>query len=200
MRKTSLVTVQGKKMMSYAELIVLSDSQHKKLVLYEMGERLTGLEELRKGIDNLAKDLHVNWSIESNGNVHIICIERTTTDPIDDAKYHDLEIAATNFMSAIDKMELPKEKDEPECPSHEPDKVNCDEEEKAQDAETLKFVKKLLNDMNLPLDDGRHVRGALIIDTTTHPIFAEPTCWGNMSYDLLKEMCELYIKTHENDQ
>ena len=116
MRKTSLVTVQGKKMMSYAELIVLSDSQHKKLVLYEMSERLDGLKELRKSIDNLAKDLHVNWSIESNGNVHIICIERTTTDPIDDAKYHDLEIAATNFMSAIDKLELPKEEQSQNIP------------------------------------------------------------------------------------
>ena len=195
MRKTSLVTVQGKKMMSYAELIVLSDSQHRKLVLYEMGERLDGLKELRKRIDSLAIDLHVNWSIESNGNVHIICIERTTTDPIDDAKYHDLEIAAANFMSAIDKLELP----EPECPSHEPDKVNCDEEEKAQDAETLEFVKKLLNDINLPSDNPSHVCGALIIDTTTHPFCPELTGWGSLSYDLLKEMCELYIKAHEND-
>lgn len=197
MRKTSLVTVQGKKMMSFAELIVLSDSQHKKLALYEMGERLAGLEELRKSIDNVAKDLRVNWSIEDNGNIHIICIERITTEPIDDAKYHDLEIAATNFMSAIDKLELPEEKKEPECPSHESDDKVQDVE--VERNETLKFVEKLLNDMNLPLDNGRHVYGAMIIDTTTHPVLVGPTCWGNISYDLLKEMCQLYIKAHDHE-
>lgn len=186
MRKTSLVTVQGKKMMSYAELIILSDSQHKKLALYEMGKRLAGLEELRKSIDNLAKALHVNWSIENNENVYIICIERTTADSIDDAKYHDLEIAATNFMSAIDKLELPEEKKEPECPSHASN-------------DDLEFVKNLLNDLNLPLDDDSHVCGALIIDTTTHPFCPELTGWGKMSYNLLKEMCQLYIKAHDHE-
>lgn len=188
MKKTSLVRVQGKTMMSYAELIVLSDSQHKKLALYEMGERLDGLEELRESIDNLAKDLHINWSIESNGNVHIICIERTTTDPIDDAKYHYLEIAAANFMSTIDKMELPKEKNEPECPSHESDDEEMSEKQ---------FVEELLHDLNLPSGNVSHVCGALIIDKTTHPFCPELTCWGRMSYDLLKKMCELYLAAHE---
>lgn len=187
MRKTSLVTVQGKKTMSYAELIVLTDSQHKKLVLYAMGKRLAGLEELRKSIDNLAKDLQINWSIEDSGNIHIICIERTTTDPIDDAKYHDLEIAATNFMSAIDKLELPKT--EPECPSHE------DSEEKTT---SKQFVEKLLHDLELPKEDADHVIGAsvLCIGPKSLPF---PLPWGKLGYDTLKEMCELYLAAHEND-
>ena len=187
MRRTSLVTVQGKKTMSYAELIVLSDSQRKKLTLYAMGKRLTGLEELRKSIDNLAKDLHVNWSIENNGNA-IICIERTTTDPIDDAKYHDLEMAAANFMSGIDKLELPKE--EPECPSHE-----SDGEEKTT---TKQFIKELLRDLNLPTENRFRVIGAQVLCTGLNcsPFFIT---WGKIGYDTLKEMCELYLAAHEND-
>ena len=187
MRRTSLVTVQGKKTMSYAELIVLSDSQRKKLTLYAMGKRLAGLEELRKSIDNLAKDLHVNWSIENNGNA-IICIERTTTDPIDDAKYHDLEMAAANFMSGIDKLELPKE--EPECPSHESD----GEEELTGE----QFVEKLLHDLELPKEDTDHVVGAqvLCIGPKSLP-FHLP--WGKIGYNTLKEMCELYLVAHKDD-
>lgn len=195
MRRTSLVTVQGKKTMSYAELIVLSDSQRKKLTLYAMGERLAGLEELRKNIDNLAKDLHVNWSIENNGNA-LICIERTTTDPIDDAKYHDLEIAAANFMSGIDKLELPKE--EPECPSHESDgdeKVQDEESVKEEEKKAEQFIRKLLNDIDLPVEHEHHIIGAQILCTGPMEI-PFPLPWGNMSRRLLKEMCELYLKEH----
>lgn len=187
MRRTSLVTVQGKKTMSYAELIVLSDSQRKKLTLYAMGKRLAGLEELRKNIDNLAKDLHINWSIENNGNA-LICIERTTTDPIDDAKYHDLEMAAANFMSGIDKLELPKE--EPECPSHE-----SEDEEEMTDKQ---FVEKLLHDLELPKENAHHVIGAqvLCIGPKSLPF---PLPWGKLGHDMLQEMCQLYLKAHEND-
>ena len=86
-------------------------------------------------------------------------------------------------MSEVDKLEL--QKPEPECP-HESDEIG-----------DVEFVEKLLHDLNLPSDDDRHVCGALIIDTTTHPFCPELTGWGKMSHDLLKEMCELYLKEHE---
>lgn len=181
MRKTTLVTLQGKKAMCHAECIVLTNSQYKKLTC----------DELAKRVDGLAKDFHVDWSVEGNENANIINISRTTTATIDDAFCHKLEMDATNFMSAIDKLELPKL--EPECPSHE----DADEEEKAQDAKTLEFVKTLLHDINLPSDNDSHVCGALVIDRTTHPLCPELTGWGHISYDLLKEMCELYLNNHK---
>lgn len=183
MRRTSLVTVQGKKTMSYAELIVLSDSQRKKLTLYTMGKRLAGLEELRKNIDNLAKDLHVNWSIENNGNA-LICIERTTTDPIDDAKYHDLEMAAANFMSGIDKLELSKE--EPECPSHE----DADE----TNAEKLAFVDSLIEDEE---EIRKNFRGIDVMAPYKEMPFAESLC--RMTLDTWFEILKTYsVFNHGN--
>ena len=68
-----------------------------------------------------------------------------------------------------------------------------------QNDETLGFVKTLLNDMNLPKDNDSHVRGALIIDRSTDSFCTELTCWGRMGYDLLKEMCQLYIKAHDHE-
>lgn len=182
-KRITIVSKGNKKALCYTALIVLTDSQAQKLAN----------ESLLKQIDNVAIDLAVEWAVEVSGNYEILAISRTTFFPIEEEMLKDIEKTAHEFLANVDKMELPKP--EPECPSHE----DAAQEEKAQDAETLKFVKKLLNDMNLPSDNAHHVCGALIIDTSTHPICPELTGWGRMSYDLLKEMCELYIKAHEND-
>lgn len=169
--------LQGKKAMCHAECIVLTNIQYDKLTC----------DELAKRVDGLAKDFHVDWSIECNGNVNIINITRTTTDTIDDAFCHKLEMDATNFMSAIDKLELSKP--EPECPSHE----------NAEEMTEKRFIEQLLRDLNLPKEDEDHVIGAKIVcmGPCTIPWAVE---WGKMTHSLLKEMCELYIKAHENDQ
>lgn len=183
-KRITIVSKGNKKALCYTALIVLTDSQAQKLAN----------ESLLKQIDNVAIDLAVEWAVEVSGNYEILAVSRTTFSPIEEEMLKDIEKTAHEFLANVDKMEL--QKPEPECPSHE-----SDGEEKVQDVErnkTLEFVKKLLNDMNLPLDDDRHVCGAMIIDTTTHPVLIGPTCWGNISYDLLKEMCELYIKAHEN--
>lgn len=176
MRKTTLVTLQGKKAMCHAECIVLTDSLYEKLTC----------DELAKRVDGLAKDFHVDWSIECNGNVSIINVTRTTTDIIDDAFCHKLEMDATNFMSAIDKLELPKP--EHECPSHENN----------EEMSTTDFVKELLYDLNRPEKDEEHVIGAQVLcyGPKECPL---PLPWGKISPDLLKEMCKLYLAAHEND-
>lgn len=170
--------LQGKKAMCHAECIVLTNSQYDKLTC----------DELAKRVDGIAKDFHVDWSIECNGNVNIINITRTTTATIDDAFCHKLEMDATNFMSAIDKLELSKP--EPECPAHA---VDSEEEQK------LEFVKELLYDINLPDEDEEHVIGARILKYGPKN-FPFPLPWGKISSNLLKEMCELYLVAHENDQ
>ena len=162
-------------------VIVLTDSQRKKL---ENGQ-------LRETIDNIALDMHVCWSIEVNGNTALGLVGRECGTVIDSDTMHQVEIAATNFMSAIDKLQIPEKKDEPSLIDFD-DNPGDDKKVMAH----LEFVKLLLHDMDLPSDNDRHVRGALIIDTTTHPLVSEPTCWGHIGYDLLKEMCKLYINKY----
>lgn len=178
MKKISLVTSQGKKQMCCAELIVLSESQY---------EKLTD-DYFAKRIDAIAKDLHIDWAIDVTSNANVLNITRTTANVIDDAFYHDLEIAAANFMSAIDKLEYDTKQNLDECPSHE--KVN-EEEEK-----TIEFVRELLHDTNLPDEDEDHVIGGQILRYGPKD-FPFPLPWGKISHELLKEMCELYLKAHD---
>lgn len=173
MKKISLVTSQGKKMMCCAELIVLTELQYEKLAD----------DKFAKQIDSIAKDLKIDWAIDvvETEKKKILNITRTTQNVIDDEFYHDLEIAAANFMSAIDKLE---DKEEEQCPSHE----NTD----------LTFVETLLHDINLPKEDENHVIGGQILCHGPKDIpFFLP--WGKISSSLLKEMCELYLAAHEND-
>lgn len=169
MKKISLVTSQGKKQMCCAELIVLSESQY---------EKLTD-DCFAKQIDAIAKDLHIDWAIDVTSNANVLNITRTTANVIDDAFYHDLEIAATNFMSAIDKLEL--QKPEPECPSHE--ETNEEEEE------TIDFVKTLL-EKAIPNERIRINLMEMIVPGLYVPA-------GSISRTLLGEMCQIYLKAHE---
>lgn len=160
-------------------IVVLTDSQREKL---ESGK-------LREQIENIAKDMKLCWDVEKRGNISIAAVGRECGPVIGSEIMHQIEIDATNFMGAIDKLEIPAD-----------DIIHFDAEpeEKEICTDKVEFVKTLLHDMNLPSDDGSHVRGALIIDTTTQPFCPEITAWGKMSYDLLKEMCELYIEKYGN--
>lgn len=184
-KRITIVSKGNKKALCYTALIVLTDSQAQKLAS----------ESLLKQIDNMAIDLAVEWAVEVSGNYEILAISRTTFSPIEEEMLKDIEKTAHEFLANVDKLEL--QKPESTCLADESD----DEEKKSQDAETLEFVEELLHDINLPHENDSHVCGALIIDTTTHSAFVESTCWGHMAYDLLKEMCELYINVHnhEND-
>lgn len=181
-RRVSITTEGNKKVMLLTQLITLTGSQEQKL----------NCEQLLPELEKIAKKLEIYWAIELSANIEYgtLAVSRTHENEIGNCEFSSIEKAAKEFLDAVDKLALP----EPECPSNEPD-----DEEKAQDAETLEFVKELLNDINLPPNDDSRVRGALIIDTTTSPFCPELTCWGRLSYNLLKEMCQLYIKAYEND-
>lgn len=173
MKKISLVTSQGKKQMCVAELIVLSESQYEKL----MDKRLA------KQVDSIAKDLHVDWAIEETGNANILGISRTTADVVDDAFYHDLEIASINFMKDVDKLQLSTEA---ECPSHE---------DATKNQENVEFVKALLKEV-VPNKNMRVIVAEIV------PSFIPGTCIrkATISTDLLREMCKIYLESyHEFD-
>lgn len=84
--------------------------------------------------------------------------------------------------------------EEPECPTHENSENDGDDVKVMED---LEFVKKMLEDINKPNNNPSHILGAIVVDTTTSVFCPELTGWGKMSHDLLKDMCELYIKTYD---
>lgn len=160
------------------ELIILTASQHEKLEN----------EQLRQKIDNIAKDMRISsWVVENNGNVFVAAIGKEFESVIGSEEMHEVEIAATNFMGAIDKLELPT--DPAEDDMKDPNLIHFDDGE-------LGFVKSLLADLNLPREHEDSIVGAQILcyGPKNSPFFSR---WGKMCHGTLKEMCELYIKAHE---
>ena len=144
-------------------------------------------ELLQKQLNELARDAHCEYAVRLNGDTATAEIAFTHQGAITDQDEHDYEIKAINFMTEVDKMEF--QKPEPECPSHE-----SDEEE----ITVKQFVERLLHDLELPKEDTDHVVGAqvLCIGPKSLPF---PLPWGKIGYNTLKEMCELYLKAHKND-
>lgn len=153
-------------------VFVLTESQREKL---ESGK-------LREKIDHIAMDMHVCWSVEVNNNIATGLIGKECGPVIDSDTMHQIEIAATNFMSAVDKLELPVNEDV----------IHFD------DNTELGVVKELLADLNLPKKDEYSVIGAQVMRYGPENI-PFPLPWGNMSPKLLKEMCQLYIKEHDHE-
>lgn len=142
--------------------------------------------DLRQQIDNIAKDLHVRWSIETNGNITQACISKLFSPIATSNDAHQLEIITTNFMSAVDKLTLPTF-DEPKCPCHEDAEVI---------AERLAFCKEVRADM----DDVEniHVIGAKLVagHEDIKPIVADA---GRIGTSLLKELLDLYIEKYDHE-
>lgn len=81
-------------------IVVLTDSQREKL---ENGQ-------LREKIETIAKDMKLCWDVEKRGNISIAAVGRECGPVIGSEIMHQIEIDATNFMGAIDKLEIPADK------------------------------------------------------------------------------------------
>ena len=147
--------------------------------------------DLRQQIDNIAKDLHVRWSIETNGNVTQACISKLFSPIATSSDAHQLEIKATNFMSAVDKLTLPVF-DVKDCPTHEP--ANEEAEVIAKRLEFCKEVRKDMDDM-----ENIHVIGAKLVaghkDCEGLIVGA-----GRIGTALLKELLDVYIEKYDHEQ
>lgn len=146
--------------------------------------------DLRAQIDQIAKNLHVRWAVETNGNVNHAAISKILGPIGTSQEAHALEIKATNFMSAINELTLPAF-DEAACPTHEP--ANEDAE---VIAERLAFCKEIRADM----DDVEniHVIGAKLIGghEDIRPFVADA---GRIGATLLKELLDLYIEKYDHE-
>lgn len=128
-------------------------------------------EPLQEKLNEIARKLKCEYAVRLNGNTATAEIAFTHQGTITDQDEHDYEVKAINFMTEVDKLELPQPAPEPECPSHE--NANLTEEKR----ETIDFVKTLLHDINLPEEDEEHVIGGQILCYGPKDIPFPPT-WG----------------------
>lgn len=84
-------------------LVVLTPTEQEKLEC----------KDLEKAINNIADDLHVKWAVEINGNIATATISKQFGPVVGDEQSHEVEIAATNFMSGIRKLEIHHAKKDP---------------------------------------------------------------------------------------
>ena len=143
--------------------------------------------DLRQQIDNIAKDLHVRWAVETNGNITQACISKLFSPIATSSDAHQLEVIATNFMSAINKLTLPAF-DEAACPTHEP--ANEDAEVLAEE---LEFMKELKDDID-------NVRGAFVapIGIPARFALAIDAC-HIISHPCLIRMIDAYLKEYNHE-
>lgn len=152
-------------------LVVLTDSEREKLES----------KDLEKTIANIAKELHVDWAIEVGGNVYIATISKQFGPVVGSAQEHEVELLATNFMSAISELELPRDK---KVKDPEPSQLEKD----------LNFCKEVLEDFDGTIGG---ITGAdLIYGSKGHRY---QVIYGCISRSLLRKMFESFIKVHANE-
>lgn len=160
-KRFSLVdTGKGVKAIKCAVVSVLTDSEVKKFAS----------KELRKRINALANDYHLQWTVECDNTTVLltwrVAIEFNAQDT------HSLEMDTTNFLAAINKMELK----EPEDNTGNKD---------------VEFVKEVLQD----LEDGDCITLALLSEIQLEDC-GVVLPYGNISARLAKEMCKCFIEKH----
>lgn len=97
MEKRFQMTAEG---IVVSALIVLSESQKEKLEC----------KDLERTITNIAKDLHVDWAVETSGNISTATVSKVYGPVVGEAQAREVEIAAHNFMAAVDKLQTPCDK------------------------------------------------------------------------------------------
>ena len=83
------------------------------VVLTPSEQEILECADLEGRINNIATDLHVAWAVEINGNVATATISKQFGPVVGDEQSHEVEIAATNFMSGIRKLEIHHAKKDP---------------------------------------------------------------------------------------
>lgn len=95
----------GKQAIKCTKLVVLTGEELEKFTH----------KSLKKQIDAAAKDFHIEWGVEQNGgNIQIATLSRTFDVSFGDTEIHAMEIDITNFMRAIEHMEIVHTKKDPD--------------------------------------------------------------------------------------
>ena len=147
-------------------------------------------KDLKKRIDALAKDLHIDWYVDKENDKPICYVSRTYAQGrvIDNDDEMDVSMAATKFLNAISKMELPKKNEDAE--------EEQSNEAISESQKDVEFVKKLLKDIpkEIPKEDFTGIVAAdLLVSKEGIPFYYHD---GRIGMSLLREMCELYLEAH----
>lgn len=134
-------------------------------------------KDYEKTINDIANDLHLDWSIEVCGNKAEACISRMLGPVATDQDVDNLENDAISFMAGVEKAQLQK-----------PCLVKKNPE--SQLIEELEFAKEVLEDWD-ETEDSLGVVGAEIMGGTKDCPFTFPI--GHISGDMLKRMLEAFI-------
>lgn len=78
-------------------LVVLTPNEQEKLEC----------KDLERTITNIAKDLHVDWAVETCGNVCTATVSKTFGPVVGNAQICEVQMAATKFMSAVEQLTVP---------------------------------------------------------------------------------------------
>ena len=142
-------------------------------------------KDLEKAINNIANDLHVKWSVEVGGDfIATATISKQFGPVVGDNQAHEIEIAATNFMRAVEHLELTKR-----------EKVNDDAKETIKSQ--LEFAKEMLKDTWEETNECFEVSGACIMGSSKNIPFNVSI--GNISRELLRGMFEAFVKVHDHE-
>lgn len=156
------------------------------VVLTPSEQEVLECKDLEKSINNIATDLHVAWAVEMNGNVATATVSKQYGPVVGDEQSHEVEIAATNFMSGIRKLEVHRYKNAPA----ESDDHSVIEEE-------LAFARSILDSSWDETEEEMGIKGAHIMAEAEALPFALPC--GSISKAMLRRMFESYVKVYGHE-
>ena len=141
-------------------------------------------KDLELSINTIAKDMRVDWAVELSGNIATVAISQVFGKVVGDKESHELEIRATNFMRAIEHLELSKP-----MPSEEA-KHNNDEYD---------FIKTLIDTWEATEKNAPTTGFAILAGVDILGLQAEMPC-ARIPGPLAKELCMSYLKVHSHDK
>lgn len=156
------------------------------VVLTPSEQEILECKDLEKCINNIATDLHVAWAVEMNGNVATATVSKQYGPIVGEEQSHEVEIAATNFMSGIRKLEVHRYKNAPD----ESDENSVIEEE-------LVFARSVLDGTWDETEEEMGIKGAKIIAECKSLPICIPC--GQISKAMLHRMFESYIKVYGHE-
>lgn len=138
--------------------------------------------DLRHRIDTIAKDMQVDWAIETSDNSCVVAISRTYGPVVGEEEICKIEEDATRFMLAINKLEHEKP-----IPTQE-----------VQRNDEYEFIKKIVDEWEETETRNPTIGFDVIMAVN---FFGEkiPLKCGTISEPLAKELCMSYLKVHSND-
>lgn len=159
------------------------------VVLTPSEQEILECKDLEKSINNIATDLHVAWAVEINGNIATATISKQFGPVVGDEQSHDVEIAATNFMSGVRKLHVPCDK--------QLDTPKNDEDENSVIEGELAFARSILDSSWDETEDEMGIKGAKIMAECE----ALPVCipCGSISKAMLHRMFESYVKVYGHE-